>query len=487
MNHSRRIIMEQITKETTIHLGKKDYLIGDVVKSLMTLPGDSARAYFQKLALNVPKTLRMDVIKNVLAEQVRQTRAERNTLADELNYRLKWFPEYSDTQCVNLLDYYQSKTLDNAYLESFWLAMVQYMMSKGVSDEHLEDLFSLGEKQAKKAKSTPVEAKPFNDLMDEVFYDEPNYLDGLAPDKIRPVLFKSSTTVEIREIGKKYGVNVPRRLKKQQLLEVIFDELKERKLFTEALKEELSKKSVIAIQRYATDHDIKVSTELKKEEIIEYILEHATQTKETYFKAETKDYDFEVEETQQEASQTKETPKEEKKAPKEQTKKQEKKAPKEAPQAQSQPESTEKTSSETNDAKPEPQKETKPTQSTNQPLVINAASFGSSKQTFENNYLDLDGTKQLIPKKQRRHKLPAEIRFVLNFFLVLLIIIARTVAFVLIVAFLIASIVFIYGSVVHFADIPSLDSINELINSVDVLGKGILEHIAAFYSSFGLK
>jgi hypothetical protein len=41
--------------------------------------------------------------------------------------------------------------------------------------------------------------------------------------------------------------------------------------------------SVIVLQRYAIDHDIKASTELKKEEIIEYILQNAKETKEAYF------------------------------------------------------------------------------------------------------------------------------------------------------------------------------------------------------------
>ena len=36
-----------------------------------------------------------------------------------------------------------------------------------------------------------------------MFYDEPNKIDGLSPEIFRPVLYKSSTLVEIREIGKK--------------------------------------------------------------------------------------------------------------------------------------------------------------------------------------------------------------------------------------------------------------------------------------------
>jgi len=51
------------------------------------------------------------------------------------------------------------------------------------------------------------------------------------------------------------------------------------------------------MQRYAIDHDIKASTELKKEEIIEYILANAKETKESYFIPESIDvYEKEVHE-----------------------------------------------------------------------------------------------------------------------------------------------------------------------------------------------
>jgi hypothetical protein len=57
--------------------------------------------------------------------------------------------------------------------------------------------------------------------------------------------------------------------------------------------------SVIVMQRFAIDHDIKASTELKKEEIIEYILANAKETKEAYFIPDSPQvYEQEVEQVQ---------------------------------------------------------------------------------------------------------------------------------------------------------------------------------------------
>lgn len=478
--------MEQLTLKSKLVLNKKTFDINEVIKLLYSLPTSEVVGFFQSLSLNMPRRLRMDVIKQVLNDKVKQTRAERDTLADELNYRLKWFKEYSDTQSINLLNYYNLDETNVQFMESFWLAILNYIIERGVSEKHLSDLFSKAEKQAKKHGIGFSDIKDYNEEIDAIFYDAPNHLDGLSPKKIRPVLFQSSTLVEIREIGKKYGVDVPRRLKKQQLLQIIFDELEERKVLNEELKASLSKKSVIAIQRYATDHDIKVSTELKKEEIIEYILENAHQTKESYFKPETSEYHLEVEEPHQQnvpvetntsemkpkSSNNVNTPSSDELEPstKKKTKSEE-------------PMLDVETASHSKDV----DEEVSESSSMSQGLVINAARYRGSKIAFEDDYLEFDGAKALLSSKERKQKVPGEIRFIWKLLVFIFIILLRIVAFAAIIVTVVSTALIVYGSIVHFADIPSLDGVNDLINSIDILGKGILEHIAAFYSSIGLK
>ncbi|HHY96656.1 MAG TPA: hypothetical protein GYA04_01345, partial [Acholeplasma sp.] len=70
---------------------------------------------------------------------------------------------------------------------------------------------------------------------------------------------------------------------KNELLEVIIQKLQERGEYTKELEVKLKGQSILLLERYAKDNDIKVSTELKKEEIIEFILSNAKETKETYY------------------------------------------------------------------------------------------------------------------------------------------------------------------------------------------------------------
>ena len=535
--------MEPLKLESRIVLDNKQYEMSDVIKTLYSLPAEKVVSFFNDLSLNIPIRLRMDTIKEVLNDDVLKTREERDTLADELNYRLKLFHEFSDTQYVNLLSYYNLKENNTSFMELFWLRLVNYMIERGVSESHINELFASAQKHVKKNGVGFSDLKAYNDTLNILFYDEPEYLDGLAPKKIRPVLFQSSTLVEIREIGLKYGVDVPRRLRKKQLLDIIFDELEERNKLTDELQQTLSKKSVIAIQRFAIDNEIKVSTELKKEEIIEYILENAQQTKESYFKPETSEYHLEVDDRllnqkvvekkskkkqievapEAQVENVVESVKEEPKNVEEQTKpvQEDVKVVETKPQpVKEEPKNAdvEPTPVETKaePIKEEPKKvdvEPTPVETKAEPvkeepkklevnkettrkvprqkveltnaLVINTIKYYDDK-SFLKNYLTLDGTKKATKSKGDKTKdgrLPLELRLIGSLFMFIFCVLFRIIKFALIIATILLLIIFVYGSIVHFGNITALESVNETINSFEIFGSGILEHISNMYEA----
>ena len=281
--------MKLLKLNSDINLSKNSYLVSDIVKSLTHLDAIDIVSFMTSLKLNIPRTLRIEVSKALLTSYVEETKEDRETLADEFSYRLRWFSEFSDQQYVNLLDYYNNKKLNQAYVEDLMLHVLSYLVDSGVSEAHILELH---EKGLSKNLRSYEDIKSYNQVLDSIFFDEPNSIDGLSLERVRYIFFKGSTLTELREIGLKYGVDVPKRLKKAELLESVYDELKSRNEYNKQIADELSKKTVIAIQRYAQDNKIKVSSELKKEHVIEYILEHANQTRETYFKPETNPYSF---------------------------------------------------------------------------------------------------------------------------------------------------------------------------------------------------
>lgn len=275
--------MAVLTKSSTVIIGTKQVEVDELINTLIYLPAEKVVSFFQSLGLLVPRKLRMIALRSVLDNVVRSKQIVSQTLSDEVNYRLSWYDNFSESQLEGLLPLFKDDDLEKNYRVNLWLRLLTYMFDKQVSES---DFFNLiDESKNHFANVGPVfeETTEYNQNLNPIFFDEPNKIDGLSPEIFRPVLFKSSTLVELREIGKKFNVDVPRRLKKNELQDIILRELKNNNEYTPEIEEKVKKMAVIQLQRFAKDHNIKASIELKKEEIIEYILSNAEGTRELYF------------------------------------------------------------------------------------------------------------------------------------------------------------------------------------------------------------
>ena len=273
--------MPQFRLSDNISLKNKEYPVSELTQSLAKLePKKILEFFFSQNITGIARVRRIRLLKDVLFPYVVKTRQKLQSLASELNYRLSWFRIYSEYELENLLIYFNSKALNRQYLDELWCLFLNVMKENNVPDA---DILKLA-KQAEKSTYEPVKAiHEFNKGIWPLFKDPENVLDGLTPEEFRPVLYNSSTVKEIRELGKKYDVNVPFRLRKKQFIENIVEELKKRNEFDLDVEKEIEAKNVIQLERFCIDRKIPISSELKKEEIIEYILSHAAQTKGLYF------------------------------------------------------------------------------------------------------------------------------------------------------------------------------------------------------------
>lgn len=273
--------MPQFRLSDNIFLKNKEYPVSELTQSLAKLePKKILEFFFSQNITGIARVRRIRLLKDVLFPYVVKTRQKLQSLASELNYRLSWFRIYSEYELENLLIYFNSKALNRQYLDELWCLFLNVMKENNVPDADILKLV----KQAEKSTYEPVKAiHEFNKGIWPLFKDPENVLDGLTPEEFRPVLYNSSTVKEIRELGKKYDVNVPFRLRKKQFIENIVEELKKRNEFDLDVEKEIEAKNVIQLERFCIDRKIPISSELKKEEIIEYILSHAAQTKGSYF------------------------------------------------------------------------------------------------------------------------------------------------------------------------------------------------------------
>lgn len=272
--------MKHLTMESSITFGNKKYQVSELIDDLIYLSSEEILEFYKGIGFDIPRDIRIGVFKHVLLMPVMQTRAQHATLANELGYQLSWFRKFTEFQLENLLIYYNSVSLNKKYLEELWLALLSYMVDQKVGEKELLSLFK---KASNSKKVLPKDIQKFNWDLKEIFVDREGEIDGLHPDIFRPVLYKSSTIPEIRALGTKYGVNVPKRLRKKQLIEIMLKEMKKKNMLEADTEKKFKDMTIMQLHRFAIDNKIKVSIELKKEEIIEYILSNAEQTKSKYY------------------------------------------------------------------------------------------------------------------------------------------------------------------------------------------------------------
>lgn len=286
--------MPRYEKDSTIKILKKEYIVNDLIQPLANYPVENVKEFFNGINLSFPRELRIHVLKETLRQEVLQTRVQRATLADEMNYRLSWFNQFTEVQLNNLFKFYQDPVLEKRYLENLWLSIIEYITDKSISANDFTNLIEAATSYSKKEGLQLQDVLSYNNTLNPLFFDSKGHIDGLNPNTIRPVLYKSSTITEIRELGLKYNVDVPKRLRKAELLEIILAELKDRNEYTEEKETALLNMNIVVMQRYAIKNNIKASTELKKEEVIEYILANAENTKEAYFIPSNSVYEVEA-------------------------------------------------------------------------------------------------------------------------------------------------------------------------------------------------
>jgi len=303
--------MPRLNRASSVTVGNKELIVEDLLKTIIYLPAPQVQNFFDEIGLTIPREIRMYVLREVLREKVIETRKSRLTLADEINYRLSWYTEFTETQLENLLVFFDDPKIDKEFLEDYWTDLLSYMVDKKVAPKDLKRLLDMSLTHVRAVGLQLPDMKTYNRELKSLFFDGPGKIDGLTPSKFRPVLYKSSTLTEIRDLGTKYEVEVPRRLKKAELANIIIQELKDRNKYSESEETKIRGMNVLMMQRYAIDHDIKASTELKKEEIIEYILANAKETKESYFIPESPQvYEKEVHEVVADVNPAKQAKKE---------------------------------------------------------------------------------------------------------------------------------------------------------------------------------
>ncbi len=182
-----------------------------------------------------------------------------------MKHRLKWFDQFTIFQLERLTSGYQLKINVTEYKKDFWDIIVRNRTELGINNLEFVKLKNLTMKYAKEPQESYDSVRQ---AFEEVYFEPTGYFDGTEIEQAKEVLKNATTLTEVRDLGKEYNVEIPRRINKKQLIDIVAIKLN----FDQEKIDEISKKSILEIERYAKRRKVDVSIELKKSDMIEYIL-----------------------------------------------------------------------------------------------------------------------------------------------------------------------------------------------------------------------
>jgi hypothetical protein len=251
-------------QEDSIYLYSKKVKITKLVQDFTVIPAHEIVKYLLNKEIFLPNYLHKALVRKNIAPAIAEGENS-NKFSDEMRYRLKWFDQFTIFQLERLASGYQLIINVTEYKKDFWDIIIRNRTELGINNLEFVKLQNLTLKYARESQE---DYKSMRDEFMKVYFEPDGYFDGALIEEATEVLEKATTLSEIRDLGAKYDVEIPRRINKKQLVDIVSIKLG----FDDEKREELSKKSILDIERYAKRRQINVSIELKKNDMIEYIL-----------------------------------------------------------------------------------------------------------------------------------------------------------------------------------------------------------------------
>lgn len=255
---------KKIRKEEFIYLYNKKVRIDKLIESFVVIPAKEIARYLRNKEIYLPSYVHKALIKKNIAPIIANADND-DKFSDEMKHRLKWFDQFTIFQLERLTESYRISINVSEYKRDFWDVLIRNRTELGINNLEFIKLQNLTMKYQRNKQETYEELV---EQMVQVFFEPNEYFEGVPIEEAKEVLVNSTTLTDIRELGKKYDIEIPRRINKKQLVEILAIKLN----LNEKETDDIMKKSILELERLAKEKKVNVSIELKKIDMIEFIL-----------------------------------------------------------------------------------------------------------------------------------------------------------------------------------------------------------------------
>ncbi len=250
--------------EETIELNNKKVQVDKLIDAFVVIPSTEIVQYLKNKEIYLPSYIHKALLRKNIAPTIANGEND-DKFSDEMKHRLKWFDEFTIFQLERLAESYGISVDVKEYKKDLWYLIIHNRNELGVSNLEFVRLQNLTMKYQRTATES---YETMRDNFKAIYFEPQGYFEGCREETAKQVLHHATTLTDVRDLGKKHGVEIPRRINKKQLIEIIALKLD----LNDAEQDELQKKSIIELETHAKKKNINVSIELKKIDMIEFIL-----------------------------------------------------------------------------------------------------------------------------------------------------------------------------------------------------------------------
>jgi hypothetical protein len=236
----------------------------DFSKLLVAIPINEIVRLLEKFDVRIPLYVHRFLVKETIRTEVFSEKLY-NDYTDEQKYRLRGYDNFSIFLLEKMIDD-NNLNFDVAKYKEMLLNLI-YLNKEALV---IKDNFFADLEQLQHSYAVDMETLSYHnvmEIMNRILYEQNGFLDGVEISEWDDELLTSYTLGDLRALGTKYGVKIPRRINKTTLVEMLTHKFR----LSDDEKELLEMRSVLDLEIYAKENGFKISIDLKKTDMIEFI------------------------------------------------------------------------------------------------------------------------------------------------------------------------------------------------------------------------
>ncbi|MGD9964768.1 MAG: hypothetical protein AB7S96_05385 [Candidatus Izemoplasmatales bacterium] len=236
----------------------------DFSKLLLVIPIEDLINLMVKYEVKLPLYVHRFLLKETIRQDVFDEKLY-PTYTDELKFRLRGYDNFSIFLLEKMIQTYNLDFSLSRYKEMMLNLLYVNKEALVIRNKFFDELEQL--KHNYTVDLEVMKYEEFYNVANRIYYEQPGFLDGININDWDEDLLTSYTLGDLKALGAKYGVKIPRRINKTKLVEILTAKFK----LSPDESELLEMKSVLELEIYAKEKGFKISIDLKKTDMIEFM------------------------------------------------------------------------------------------------------------------------------------------------------------------------------------------------------------------------